>query len=96
MVAYTYGVAVIWDPKKPPSTYASTAFSFAEAATVFADPLALAAEDSVDPGRSLMIGFSDRRRLVLTVYAEIDDDTIRIVSARLITSHERRHYEEAT
>ncbi len=30
--------------------------SFKEAASVFADPLALAVEDAVDPGRTLLIG----------------------------------------
>jgi uncharacterized DUF497 family protein len=43
-----------------------------------------------------MIGLSERRRILLSVYTEIDDDTIRIISARLATSHERRHYEEGS
>lgn len=63
---------------------------------MFADPLALAVEDSVDPERTLLIGMSSRQRILLTVYAEIDDDMIRIISARRATSHERKHYEEGT
>ncbi len=70
--------------------------SFEEAASVFADPLALAVEDAVDPGRTVLIGMSERRRVLLTVYADLDEDTIRIISARRATSHERRHYEEGT
>lgn len=70
--------------------------SFEEAASVFADPLALAVEDAVDPGRTVPIGMSERRRVLLTVYADLDEDTIRIISARRATSHERRHYEEGT
>ena len=63
---------------------------------MFADPLALAVEDAVDPGRTLLAGLSDRQRILLAVYTEIDEDTIRIISARRATSHERRHYEEGT
>jgi uncharacterized DUF497 family protein len=37
---------------------------------------------------------SDRPRLLLCVYAEIDEDTYRIISARRATAHERRAYEE--
>ncbi len=85
-----------WDPRKAAVNLRKHGVSFDEAASVFADPLALAVEDAVDPGRALLIGLSDRRRLVLSVYTEVDDDTIRIISARRATSHERRHYEEGT
>jgi uncharacterized protein len=70
--------------------------SFEEAASVFADPLAPAVEDAVDPGRTVLIGMSERLRVLLTVYTDIDEDTIRIISARRATTHERRHYEEGT
>lgn len=63
---------------------------------MFADPLALVVEDAVDPERTLLVGMSSRQRVLLTVYTEIDDDTIRIISARRATSHERKHYEEGT
>jgi len=89
-------VRFIWDPRKAAVNLRKHGVSFDEAASVFADPLALAVEDAVDPGRALLIGLSDRRRLVLSVYTEVDDDTIRIISARRATSHERRHYEEGT
>jgi len=89
-------VRFTWDPRKAAVNLRNHGVSFDEAASVFADPLALAVEDAVDPGRALLIGLSDRRRLVLSVYTEVDDDTIRIISARRATSHERRHYEEGT
>lgn len=84
----------VWDPRKASANIRKHGVSFEEAASVFADPLALAIEDAIDPGRSLLIGASDRQRILLSVYTEIDDDTIRIVSARRATSHERRRYEE--
>jgi hypothetical protein len=70
--------------------------TFEEAATVFADPLALSVEDLIDPGRTLLVGTSERTRVLVTVYAEIDADTVRIISARRATSHERRKYDEGT
>lgn len=86
----------IWDPRKAAANVRKHGVSFEEAATVFADTLALAVEDAVDPRRTLLIGMSERERVLLTVYAEIDEDTIRIISARRATSHERRSYEEGT
>ncbi len=93
---YTYDVRFTWDPRKAAVNLRKHGVSFEEAASVFADPLALAVEDAVEPERALLIGLSDRRRVLLSVYSEIDDDTIRIISARRATSHERRHYEEGT
>jgi uncharacterized DUF497 family protein len=89
-------VRFTWDPRKAALNQRKHRVSFEEAASGFADPLALATEDAVHPGRALLIGVSERQRVLLCVYAEIDDDTIRIISARLATSHERRHYEEGT
>jgi len=95
-VYYTYEVRFTWDPRKAAANLHKHGVSFEEAASVFADPLALAVEDTVDPERALLIGLSNRRRLVLSVYTEVDENTIRIISARRTTSHERRHYEEGT
>lgn len=84
----------IWDPRKAASNVKKHGVAFDEAATVFADPLALAIEDALDPGRTLLLGLSMRARILVVVHVEIDDATIRIVSARRATSHERRRYEE--
>jgi uncharacterized DUF497 family protein len=89
-------VRFVWDPRKAASNLRKHRVSFQEGASVFADPLALAVEDEVDPERTLLIGMSSRQRVLLTVYTEIDEDTIRIISARRATSHERKHHEEGT
>jgi uncharacterized DUF497 family protein len=68
--------------------------SFAEAVTVFADPLAPHVEDRAHAERTLLIGQSSRQRILLTVFVELEEDLIRIISARRATSHERRRYEE--
>ena len=83
-----------WDERKAASNLKKHGVSFAEAATVFADPLALAIDDLLEPERTLLLGMSNRQRLLLVVHAEIDDSTLRIISARRATSHERRRYEE--
>jgi hypothetical protein len=62
--------------------------------TVFANPLALAIDDLLEPERTLLLGMSNRQRLLLVVHVEHDESTIRLISARRATSHERRRYEE--
>ncbi len=46
---------------------------------MFADPLALAIEDAIDPGRTVLVGISERQRVLLTVYTDVDEDAIRII-----------------
>lgn len=61
---------------------------------MFADPLALVIEDALGPERTLLLGMSNRQRLLLIVHVELDESRIRIISARRATSHERRRYEQ--
>ena len=95
---YTYRVRFTWDPRKADSNRAKHGVTFEEACTVFADPLAIVAEDANDVERSLITGQSAADRILVTVFIERvtddGDDTIRIISARLATKHERRRYEE--
>lgn len=83
-----------WDSRKAASNARKHGVTFDEAATVFADPLALAVQDEVHAERTLLIGMSGQHRVLLVVHVELDEDTIRLVSARRATSHERRRYEE--
>lgn len=83
-----------WDERKAASNLKKHGVSFDEAATVFADPLALAIDDLLEAERTLLLGMSNRQRLLLVVHVELDESTIRIISARRATSHERRQYEE--
>ncbi|MFS8068183.1 MAG: BrnT family toxin [Byssovorax sp.] len=85
-----------WDPEKARTNRAKHGVSFAEAATSFADPLALLLDDAAHPERGILIGQSEATRLLFTVYVEIQEDLIRIISARRATSHERRRYEEGS
>ena len=83
-----------WDTVKARSNLVKHGVSFEEAVHVFRDRLALFTEDTVDAGRAILLGMSERQRLILVVHAEIDDSVIRIISARRATRRERRRYEE--
>jgi len=83
-----------WDLRKAASNAKKHGVTFEEAATVFADPLALAIEDAGHEERTLLLGLSGQLRVLLVVHVELDDDTIRLISARRATSHERNRYEE--
>ncbi len=91
---YSYEDALHLDERKAESNLRKHGVSFDEAVTAFVDPLALYVEDVEHDGRMVLVGESIASRVLLTVFAELDDDVIRIISARRVTSHERRRYEE--
>lgn len=84
----------IWDPRKAESNQRKHRVSFEEATTVFDDELALYSADSLDSHRTVIIGMSKRERVLYCVYTEPAEDETRIISARRVTPHERRKYEE--
>ena len=85
-----------WDPRKAAANLRKHHVSIEEARTAFADPLGRIVEDprhSVDEEREALIGATERGRLVAVMFTE-RADTIRIISARLVTRRERIDYEE--
>ncbi len=89
-----------WDPRKAESNLSKHGVAFDEAVTVFADPLAIIAEDAEHVERAIIIGQSTQARVLVTVFietthvGEATEDETRIISARRATKHERRRYEE--
>ena len=83
-----------WDPPKAQTNVRKHGVTFEEASTVFADPLALILNDTAHSDRSLIIGESVVRRILVAVFVEIADDEIRLISARRATRHERTSYEQ--
>jgi uncharacterized DUF497 family protein len=85
-----------WDDKKAKSNLKKHGVDFIEAATVFDDLFYI---DFYDPKHStaehrfLIIGESNRQRLLIVSYIE-RDDKIRIISARELTPKEGRNYEQ--
>jgi uncharacterized protein len=85
-----------WDPKKAAANLRKHGGGFPEAATAFADPHSITIADpdhSVGEERFVLIGQSDRRRLVVVAHVE-RGDLIRIISARPASRRERNTYEE--
>jgi uncharacterized DUF497 family protein len=71
--------------------------SFEEAETVFRDVFALHAYDgdhSWEEDRFIIIGMSERERVLTVVYVERTSVVLRLISARRATLHERKTYEE--
>jgi len=87
-------VRFTWEPKKAASNQKKHGVSFVEGVSVFADPLAAMLDDALDPERVILVGQSEKRRVLLVVFIEQSEDLIRIISARRATSHERKRYEE--
>lgn len=83
-----------WDQRKAASNLAKHGVSFEEGSTVFGDPLAVIVVDALHHERAIAIGMSARSRVLYVVHVETGA-TIRVISARRATSHERRGYEEA-
>lgn len=78
--------------KKP----SQTRVTFEEASSVFYDSLAITGADpdhSEGEERMITFGMSSSGRLLVVAHTE-RDDSIRVISARLATQHERRIYEE--
>jgi uncharacterized protein len=70
--------------------------SFEEAKTVFDDPLYIdfyEPDHSEHEARYLIVGVSNRRRLLIVSYTE-RGDSIHLISAREVTQSEREAYEE--
>lgn len=85
-----------WDPRKSEENLKKHHVDFREAATVFDDPLSTTFSDddhSSSERRFLIIGMSALGRILVVSHTE-NSDTIRIISARIATRHERRFYEE--
>lgn len=85
-----------WDSNKAESNLQKHSASFEEASFVFDDPLFITlydVEHSLDEDRYITIGMSNRNRLLLVAHPG-NGNSIRIISARRATNHERRFYEE--
>jgi len=87
-----------WDLEKAAANLRKHGVAFAEAATVFGDPLSTTFPDpdhSLAEQRYVTVGMSADRRLLVVAHTE-HGDSIRIISARRATRRERRWYEEQT
>jgi hypothetical protein len=91
------GLDFIWDPAKAATNLKKHKVSFEEAMTVFGDPKHIVFPDRVhsyEEERFLAIGNSSQGRLIVLCFTERAPQ-LRLISARLAESWERREYELA-
>jgi hypothetical protein len=95
-VRYSFrGLLFEWDREKARTNLRKHAVSFESACEVFLDPL-LRLKDAgdADGAAQVVIGETLNERLLFVVHIIKNEEVIRIVSARPVTSRERREYEE--
>jgi uncharacterized DUF497 family protein len=86
-----------WDPLKARFNERKHGVSFQDAQTVFGDMYALHTYDgehSWEEDRFIIIGMSERDRVLTVVYVERTSMTLRLISARPARLLERKSYEE--
>jgi uncharacterized DUF497 family protein len=87
-------ITFVWDDRKASSNLQKHGVALETACEVFFDPFVLLHHAEVIGGedRETAIGLTGGWRVLVVVYT-LRDDSIRIISARPATSHERSHYE---
>ena len=85
-----------WDPRKAEANLRTHGVSFAETVTVLEDAFALTQEDpdAVEEQRFVTLGLSDQAKLLVVVYAYVEPDIIRVISAWKANKRQGELYEE--
>jgi len=94
---YTGAMQFEWDPRKAAANAKDHGVEFAEAQTVFGDPLEKTIPDpdhSLGEHRFLSVGRSVAGRVLVVSYTE-RNERVRLISARPATARERRAYESS-
>jgi uncharacterized protein len=89
------GAAFVWDDEKARANIAAhDGITFEQAAEVFFDPFFRLVDASRnDEARYAAIGYDVLGRLLFVVHIEVEDEYIRIISARKATSVERKDHD---
>lgn len=92
-----HGVSFVWNATKAASNpIRHDGITFEQAATAFFDPFFRLVDASRnDEAREAIIGYDATSRLLFVVHVELNGEAIRLISARLATSEERRLYEHS-
>jgi len=86
-----------WNENKNGENIRKHGFDFADAWQVFENPLLVKLDDRTDYGedRWTGIGMMSNGIVIVFVFTERDQETIRIISMRKATKNERTRYEKA-
>ena len=100
-MAENFVYAFEWDPAKAAENLAKHRVAFEAAATVFRDSLALTVYDnehSEAEERWATMGLGEDSKLLVVIHTFVETSatsaTVRIISAREATRHEREDYEQ--
>jgi uncharacterized protein len=95
MVARLAPMNFEWDENKNSENIRKHGFDFADAWEIFELPMLTVSDtrEAYEENRFVGVGFL-RQRVVLIVFAEREDDTIRIISLRKALTHERERFGE--
>lgn len=89
------GQRFAWDSEKATANLGKHGISFEKACEVFFDPfVTLGDAGPADEDREAAIGMSEGWDLLFVVHILREEGTIRIISARVATTAERRKYED--
>lgn len=86
-----------WDDAKAGANLRKHGVSFEEAASVFSEwgaPVNGDVEHSSGEDRFIIVGTSERNRLLIVAFTYRDEETVRIISARRASRREQRIYEQ--
>jgi uncharacterized protein len=84
-----------WDERKNEINMDKHGFDFVDAYRVFDLPMVVELDERYDYGENRWIGTGMLNgRIVVIVYAEPDEETIRIISLRKALSYEKKRYEQ--
>ena len=88
-------IAFVWNEEKARTNpQKHDGVTFEQAAEAFFDPMLVVVDASRNnETREALIGLDERWNFLYVVYIELDNDMIRIISARKATRKEREFYE---
>lgn len=88
------GVLFVWNDRKAASNpLRHDGVTFKQATEAFFDPFLKLVDAGNDEARDAVIGYDASGRLLFVVHVEIEDEAIRLISARKATITERNHYD---
>jgi len=89
-------MVIEWDEAKNRANVRKHGFDFSDAEEMFRGVLVVGADTRMDYGESRWTGLGVvGGRVVQVVFAEVDDETFRIISPRKATTRERKEFEKA-
>jgi uncharacterized protein len=89
-----HGITFMWDADKAVANLRKHGIPFEQGAEAFFDPFLKVIDASRhEEARDAILGMDTRWNLLFVVHLELEDDAIRLISARKATRRERSYYE---